>query len=65
MPEYVVFLALRAALNDASAYVRIGCGAASVRSMEDNDPESNSDWPGSGFVEHVLKDWKDATIQLR
>jgi len=62
--EYVVFLALRAAPDDPSSYVRIGCGAASVRSRGDEGLEANPDSPGLGFIEHVLRDWRDATIQL-
>lgn len=62
--EYVVFLALRAAPNNPSAYVRIGCGAASLKSMGDEEAEAKSGWRGFGFIDHVLKHWKDATIQL-
>lgn len=32
--------------------------------MRDEEAEANSGWPGFGFLDHVLKDWKDATIQL-
>jgi len=65
--EYVCFLALRAAPDNPSAYIRIGFGTASMYSMGDNaldSPEPNLHWAGAGFIDHVLKDWKDATIQL-
>jgi hypothetical protein len=57
--EEVVFLALRAAPDNPSEYVRVGCGLASMVSGP-----LDSGWPGFGFREHVLRDWKDSTITL-
>lgn len=60
--ESVIFLALRAALDDSSAYVRIGWGNAVLGAA--GDKFQPSDWPSPGLVEHVLKDWTDATVKL-
>jgi hypothetical protein len=51
--DYIAFLALHPAPNDASAYVRIGYGHASRAWSHD-----------SKFVNHVSKDWKEANIRL-
>ncbi|MDB5271632.1 MAG: hypothetical protein JWP58_4672 [Hymenobacter sp.] len=64
--ESVVFLALRATPDDPSAYVRIGCGRAIIDLGPITEPWAlpESGWPGFGFIDHFLKDWKDATITL-
>jgi hypothetical protein len=59
----VGFLALRAPPNDPLAYVRIGCGEAYQRDIV-REAQSNSGSDGFGLVDHVLRDWKDATITL-
>ncbi|KAK9423645.1 putative Heterokaryon incompatibility domain-containing protein [Seiridium unicorne] len=64
--KYVVFLVLkRGAPFNPSAYIRIGCGVASLNpEFNRKGVANNIVEPASGFIDHVLRDWYDATVQL-
>jgi hypothetical protein len=62
--EYVVFLTLIATSNDPSAYIRVGCGNASLSALESKKYGGLLQWFRPGFREHVLRDWQDETITL-
>jgi hypothetical protein len=62
--ECVVFLTLIATSNDPSAYIRVGCGNASLSALESKKYGGLLQWFRPGFREHVLRDWQDETITL-
>jgi hypothetical protein len=62
--EYVVFLTLIAASDAPSAYIRVGCGNASLSALDRKGYGGLLQWFRPGFREHVWRDWQDGTITL-
>lgn len=62
--ESVCFLALRKRAGKSSAYVRIGCGIARLFLSRDLRQTDWMNWRRCEFLEHLLRTWEEATIEL-